>query len=92
MTEEKVTSKNFQVKFNEIVGSDMPDIDKLKWAFDFTTRTVIEHAHSEIELAQAMHDQESKIKTQIKMETLKFARQMFGTHYLRITGRRAWDE
>jgi len=92
MTEEKITPKNFQIKFNEIVESDIPDIDKLKWAFDFTTGMVIEHAHAEIELAQAMHDQESKVKTQIKMETMKFARQMFGMQYLRITGRRAWDE
>ncbi len=90
--DEKVTSQNFQVKFNEVVASDMPDIDKLRWAFDFTTSTVIEHARREIELAEAMHDQDAKVKTQIKMETVKLARSIFGTSYLRITGRRAWNE
>jgi len=79
-------------EFDQIIKSDLPDIEKLARAFDWVTGQVVSHAHLEIELARAMQDKESVIKHQIKMETLKFARGVFDDCYRRIVGRRAWDE
>ena len=53
---------------------------------------ILEFASKEIELAKAMQDRESMIKHQIKMETLKTAREIFGRGYHIATGRKAWDE
>jgi hypothetical protein len=75
-----------------ILESDLPDLEKLAQAFDCITEFIIAHAEGEIELAQAMQDREQRVKTQIKMETMKHARSIFGHVYLRIAGRRPWDE
>ena len=75
----------------EIQHSDQPEIDKLKTFFGQTTTKIIAYAEKEIELAKAMQDRESLIKQQIKMETLKSAREIFAQGYQIATGRRAWD-
>ena len=84
--------QNFQDDFDAILASDRPDIDKLAWAFERITGDIIGFADQEIEVAKALQDREAKIKAQIKMETLKYARYIFAMNYLRITGRRVWDE
>jgi len=85
-------SCGFQDRLDAIVGSSLPDIDKLKQGFGLVTERIIDHAQHEIELARAMHDDESRVKTQVKMSTMQTAREIFDTWYTRITGRRAWDE
>jgi hypothetical protein len=77
---------------DEIVGSALPDIDKLKEGFGLATEQIIEYAQHEIELARVMHDKEARIKIQVKMSTMERAREVFDIWYTRITGRRAWDE
>jgi len=84
--------QQFQDEFEAVIASDKPDIDKLAWTFGRITEDIIGYAHREIEMATALHDREAKIKAQIKMETLKHARYIFAMNYLRITGRRIWDE
>jgi hypothetical protein len=79
-------------EFDRIIASALPDLEKLAQAFDWVTARVVAHAHQDIELAQAMQDQESVVKHQIKMETLKYARSVFNDCYRRVSGRRAWDE
>jgi len=79
-------------ELDQIMKADSSEIEKLRDAFGRITSLVVAHAEHEVELAKAMHDQESVIKTQIKMETIKTARSIFGTCYTRITGRRAWDD
>ena len=76
----------------EIQHSDQPEIDKLKAFFGRITSQIVEFAEKEIELAKAMQDHESLLKVQIKMETTKTARRIFGRGYQIATGRKAWDE
>jgi hypothetical protein len=85
-------SCGFQDRVNAIVGSDLPDIDKLKQGFGWVTERIIDQAEKEIELARAMQDRKERIKLQIKMSTMNAAREVFDTWYTRITGKRAWDE
>ena len=76
----------------EIQGSDQPEIDKLRAFFGRITSQIVEFAEKEIELAKAMQDHESVLKVQIKMETMRTARKIFGRGYQIATGRKAWDE
>lgn len=84
--------QGFQDEFDAILASDMPDIDKLAWAFGRITDDIIAYARQEIEMANALHDQDARIRVQIKRDTLKHARHIFATSYVRITGRKVWDE
>ena len=84
--------RSYHDRSDEILGSDLADIDKLRQGFGMVTGGLIEHAHREAELARATHDREALLKVQIKMETLKHARQIFDHWYTLVTGRRAWDE
>jgi hypothetical protein len=70
----------------------LPEIDKLAQAFRLITDSAVEHALYEIELARAMKDQETVVKQQIKMETIKHARTILQDCYMLVTRRRAWDE
>ena len=79
-------------ELDEIIRADSPEMEKLRDAFGRITALVIEHAQHEVEFAKAMQDQGAVIKTQIKMETIKTARNIFHMCYTRIIGRRAWDE
>jgi hypothetical protein len=84
--------QDFYDWIDEIQRSDQPEIDKLKAFFGRITTHIIDYAEKEVELAKAMQDQESVVKQQIKMETIKTARQLFARGYQIATGRRAWDE
>jgi hypothetical protein len=84
--------RGFQDRMDEIVASALPDVEKLKQGFGLVTEQIIDYAQHEIELARALHDDEGRVKTQVKMSTMKWAREIFDTWYTRITGRRAWDE
>jgi len=75
-----------------ILASDLPDLEKLARAFDCITGFVVGHAQAEIELARALQDREEVLKTQIKKETMLYARSIFDTCYRRVTGRRPWHE
>ena len=88
----RMQAQDFQDDFDAILASDKPDIDKLAWAFGRITDDIVGFAHHEIEMAAALHDQDAKIRVQIKMETIKHARHIFAMSYQRITGRSVWDE
>jgi hypothetical protein len=81
----------FQDEFDRVLASDQPEIDKLTWAFGWITQTILDATEKEIEIARAMQDQGEKVKMQIKLQTIKSAREILGDCYTRITGRRAWD-
>ncbi len=90
MTDE-MREEDWIALFNQVRDADMPDLEKLVWAFGWITDRIIFHAQQEVELARAMHDQEETVKQQIKMETIKTARNILDTCYRRLFGRRAWD-
>jgi hypothetical protein len=75
-------------ELERILSSDRDEMQKLTAAFDWLTRRIIEVAENEIELARAMHDDDAVVKQQIKLQTLRLARDVFQTCYLRVTGTR----
>ena len=83
---------NYRDRFDEILASDGTDMEKLARAFGGLTDFIIEDAMRQVELARASQDREEAVKQQIKLETMKHARRLFGTCYLNIAGKRAWDE
>ena len=85
-------NQEFSDWVREIQHSDQPEIDKLKALFEKMTGQIVEFAVKEIELARAMQDDETLVKVQVKMETMKTARRIFGRGYQIATGKRAWDE
>jgi hypothetical protein len=85
-------NQDFSDWIREIQGSDQPEIDKLKAVFGRQTAQIVEYAEKEIELARAMQDDDTLVKVQVKMETMKMARKLFGFGYQIATGRKAWDE
>jgi len=84
--------KDWTTMVDELKALDLPESAKLAQAFDWATRRTIEYADQEIELAKAMGDQETVVKRQIKMSTMKHARSIFEDCYRVLIGRSAWDE
>ena len=75
-----------------ILASDLSDLEKLAQAFGCITTFIVGHAQTELDLARAVQDREQMLKIQIKRESLAHARSIFETCYLRVTGRRPWNE
>ena len=74
------------------IKSDLSEVEKLAQVFQRITGKYIGHSQQEIELLKALGDQESLVKEQIKLGVMNHARGIFQDCYLRITGRKAWDE
>ena len=83
---------DFPTMMKEIKHSDLSEAEKVAAAFDHTTKSIVEHAQYQIDLARAEHDQETIIKQQVKMETIKHARAIFQSCFQLVLGRKAWDE
>jgi hypothetical protein len=77
---------------DEIRSSRLSEAQKLARAFDWVTGRVIAHAEGEVETARALRDDEAAVRQQVKMETIRHARAIFGECYLLATGKKAWDE
>lgn len=92
ITPEKKDQTAWTDAFNDIKNSNAPEVEKVARAFRWLADRYLEHAQGEIELFRAMNDRESRIKEQIKMETIKHALGMFHDCYKFMVGRRAWDE
>lgn len=84
--------QEFSDWIREIRRSEQPEIDKLKEYFGQITSRIVEYARQEIDLAGAMQDRDELVKQQIKMETIRTAREIFARGYQIATGRKAWDE
>ena len=87
---------NYAAVFDEIIREkNLSDVEKLKKMFGYVTSNVTKHSQHEIELLQAMGDQEGVVKEQIKIGTLNMSRGMFEFCYRHLTGdrrRSVWDE
>ena len=79
-------------EYKAIFDSTLPEADKIVHWFDHVISQMVSHAEKEIELLRALCDEESVVKEQIKMETLKFAHGVLGDCYQRATGRKAQDD
>ena len=83
---------NYKDRLDEIAASEGADLEKMARAFGGLTGFIIEDSRRQVELARASGDAEEAVKQQIKLETMRHARRLFGTCYLHIAGKRAWDE
>jgi hypothetical protein len=79
-------------QYMRIFESDLPEIEKIAQAFGMVTGQILDHGQKEMELFKSMGDQESLVKEQIKLETIRFTRGVFNQAFTRATGRSAWDE
>lgn len=90
--EQLANEKTYAEMIDQLKTSDLPEVEKVTRAFEWVTGRIIEHTQHEIELARAIQDQDSLIKRQIKLETIKHARSVLQQCHQVTLGRRAWDE
>ena len=79
---------NMMPKVDEIMATDLPDIEKLAQAFGYLMEQYIAIAGREQDLQKALGDKEAVLKMQIQKNTLEYALSMFEDCYRRATGRR----
>ncbi|MFZ6026571.1 MAG: hypothetical protein ACOYYS_02545 [Chloroflexota bacterium] len=77
-----------QAEFEAILTSDLADLEKLTQAYQFILKEQMAHGRREIELQQALGDQDALIKEKIKLGVMEYTNDIFGYCYLRVTGRR----
>jgi hypothetical protein len=77
-----------QPEFEAILASDLPEAEKLTQAYQFIIQEQIAHARREIELQQALGDQEALIKEKIKLGVMEYTNDIFAFCYQRVTGRK----
>jgi hypothetical protein len=76
---------------HRIIGSDLPEVDRLVQAFSQITGTILEHGQGEVELLRALGDQEGLVKVQIKLSTVEHCRSILERCYQWIAARRDPD-
>ena len=76
-----------QPEFEQIIESDLPDVEKLAQTFLFILRQQQAYSENEIELQRAIGDTELMVKEQIKKGVLKYSAEIFAYYYFRTTGR-----
>ncbi len=79
-------------EFDEIISSDLSDLEKLNRAYRWTASQWIVAMRRQVELEQAIGDREAMIKEQIKLGMMETALEMFEHCYLRVTGRRVRND
>jgi hypothetical protein len=89
---EVIRDKDWPGIVRQIKGSDRPEVEKLAYAFGWITGRILEHARYEIEVANALQDEEALVKEQLKLSIMKHARGIFQECHKLATGRKAWDE
>ena len=83
----------FNDTHEQILQSDAPDADKVARLFELRANVLLERKwQREVELAAAMHDEDSVLKGRIKLGVLTSILSMYRASYERVTGRRDWDE
>lgn len=69
----RLAQLEWQAYLEKLQEADLPESEKLLQAYDFIVDQHVASGMREIELARAMKDQETVIREQIKMDTLKYA-------------------
>jgi hypothetical protein len=81
-----------QPEFEEILKSDLTDVEKLAQAYVFILRQQQTFAQNEIELQSAIGDKQALLKEQIKKGVLKYSGEIFAFCYYRVTGKKLQDD
>lgn len=79
-------------EIDEILASDLPEIQKLAKIFQWITNFYIDSSSNEIELLRALGDKEELVKEQIKQSVFMHTQSIFQQAHLLVTKRKAWDE
>jgi hypothetical protein len=79
-------------EIDEILTTDLPDIQKLAKIFQWITNYYIQNSAQEIELLKALGDQEALVREQIKQSVFRHTQSIFQQSHLLVTKRKAWDE
>ena len=75
-------------RVNEILATDLPDIEKLTKAFGYLVQQHIEIARKEQELQKALGDEEALLKLQVQANTMEYVLGIFSHCYRLVTGRK----
>ena len=78
--------------FNQIFDQPISELEKVRQGFDWVIDMYLKESLLDQEALLALGDRERLVKEQIKISTLRHARQIFGDCYTRATGRKAWDD
>lgn len=87
-----IPNSNAMPVLEQILNSNLSEMDKLAQAFLWVTEFFIAHTERQIELHKALKDSDALVKEQIKAETMKFTRGIFKDCFFRITGKRTQFE
>jgi hypothetical protein len=79
-------------EIDDILASDLSDLEKLAKVFRWITDFYIRNAEMEIELQKALGDQDALVKEQIKQSVFQHAQSIFQQSHLLVTKRKAWDD
>ncbi len=72
---------------NEILASDLPEVDKLVQAFGCIVNLYLEHGQGELDVLRAVGDQEELVKQQVKLSTLRHSEAILQRCYQLVTRR-----
>ena len=78
--------------FNQIFDQPVSELEKLRQGFGWVIDMYLKESLLDQEALLALGDRERLVKEQIKISTLRHAREIFGDCYYRATGRKAWDD
>ena len=76
----------------DILSSDLPEIERLALAFHWITSRYLDQASREMETLRALGDHDGLVREQVKASMMKHASNIFRHCYLSVTGRKAWDD
>ncbi len=75
-------------EFEKIIASDLPDLEKLAKAYQWTVKQYISASRFQLELLRAMEDREQLVKEQVKLGVMESAWEMFENCFLKVTGKK----
>jgi hypothetical protein len=76
-------------ELDQIIDEELPDMEKLAKAFEWLTGQTMEHHSREIEVLQALGDEEALIKERIKLGMVKAVREQFQYCYMLVQRKKA---
>jgi len=79
-------------KFEAILSSNLPELEKLTHAYQFILQEQIAYSRREIELQNAIGDEQALVKEKIKLGVMQYTNDIFAFCYLRVTGRKLTSE
>lgn len=87
-----MNNQEMNTRLAEVFASDASDVEKLALAFEAISRRIVSDYAREVQVCQAMRDQENLVKERIKLGVMNSARTILNNCYREITGDFAWRD